>query len=228
MNNSQEINWFEFKQLLDEGADFRFVIDKSSNYRIYALDASILFLCTIPKDEDENKNLDQIDFEDNYMVLALSSLSNKVEVTEQTPFARPDYRTKMDAIPNWITCSPDTATIMDFTLTEERYVTGGEIIFKNAKEGDYITAEVYDGFTGGVIPEPYRATLCEAWPTVAQYVTRRYLVPTIVDGYGVLALDTYPLNAKISQYLQLRVTYHSTDELGDRRVTVNYNLTKKL
>jgi len=152
----------------------------------------------------------------------------QVKVTEQPPFAQPTFRTKMDAIPNWVTCPSNTPTIMDFTLLAERYVTGGEIIFKNAKEGDYITACVYDGYNGGVIPEPYRDALCEAWPIVATYVEKRYLVPTITDGFGVLALDTYPLNAKISQYLQLRVTYHSSAEAGDRKVTVNYNLTQKL
>jgi hypothetical protein len=151
-----------------------------------------------------------------------------VKVTETPPFSKPDYRTKRDATTDWVTCPSNQATTIDFLMLEERFATGGEMIFKNAKQGDYITAEVYDGHNGGIIPEPYRAALCENWPTVAKYVPKKWIIPTETDKYGSFEIDTYPLNAKISAGLILRVTYHASNISGDREVAMNYHLTKKL
>jgi len=215
----QECNWEFFKQFItDTELPWLYVNGNDESYTAFVSSSNITIKCYIAPN-----SIEKTEFEASY-----KTFGNKSTLSQPSPFAKPSFRTKMDAILNWVTCSSDSVTDLDFTLMNERYVTGGEIIFKNAKEGDYITACVYDGFNGGVIPEAYRASLCEAWPIVATYVEKRYLVPTTVDGYGILALDTYPLNAKISQYLQLRVTYHSTSEVGDRRVTVNYNLTQKL
>jgi hypothetical protein len=158
----------------------------------------------------------------------------EVTITEQPPFAKPDYRTKRDAISDWQTIIPSENKVIDFLLAEERYVTGGEIIFKNAKEGDYISAEVYD--VSGLIPDipygntglSYRQALCEDWPVVAKYIVKKWIIPTEVDKYGSFTIDTYPLNAKISQGLCLRVTYHASAETGDRKCVVNYYLTQKL
>lgn len=151
---------------------------------------------------------------------------NKVEVTSTPPFAEPLYRTKRDGTSQWHTCPSNTATIIDYQLTAERYVTGGEIIFKNAKEGDYITAQIYD--KDSIIPSPYRAALCENWPDVATYLIKKWLKPTETDKYDSFMIDTYPLNAKISAGLYLRVTYHASTEASDRKIAVNYHLTKKL
>ena len=230
MDNNIKLEWFEFKQMLDSGTAFKYVTDSKDNYKLYALNGTMIFTCEIPKDPAESRNSDQIDFEDNYSSNALANLSSAVEVKERAPFAKPDYRTKMNATSAWQNFDhtiTDSKKVIDFELTAERYVTGGEILFKNSKEGDYITAEVHD--VNGVIPEAYRAALCEAHPTVAQYVEKRWLVPTEVDKYGKLAIDTYPLNAKISAGLFLRITYHvNASETGTRKCAVNYNLTKKL
>ena len=152
--------------------------------------------------------------------------SREVSVKELVPFATPEYRTKRDAAPSWVTCPPDTVTPIDLRITEDRYISGGELIFKNAKEGDYISACIYDA--DSVIPENYRAQLCEAWPVVATYIIKEFLKPTSLDGFGNTVCDTYPLNAKITQGLYLRVDYHATQEAGDRRAVVNYHLTNKL
>ena len=162
-----------------------------------------------------------------------------VSITEQPPFAKPDFRTKMDSTTAWESFDETVAggsKILDFELLEEKYVTGGEIIFKDAKEGDYISAEVYD--TNSTIPDieyppaaplTYRQALCEAWPSVSKYVLKRWIKPTEAGGYGVMAIDTYPLNAKITAGLFLRVTYHvNASVAGTRKVAINYNLTKKL
>lgn len=146
----------------------------------------------------------------------------EVKVLETVPFAKPDYRTKRDATDEWVTVEPSEIVNIDFYLTEERYVTGGEIIFLNAKKGDWLSAEVTD--VDSVIPAPYRAALCESHPTVAKYLIKKWLKP----GDGSFTIDTYPLNAKITAGLYLRVTYHATADTGDRDVAINYHLTKKL
>lgn len=143
---------------------------------------------------------------------------------EPQPFAQPTYRTKRDATPTWVDCPENADTPVDFLMAQERYVSGGGIIIKDAKEGDWISAEVMD--VNGVIPVPYRAALCEAHPIVAQYIPRRWIVPQ--DGYREFEIDTYPLNAKISAGLVLRITYHSSAIAGVRKIAVNYHLTKKL
>lgn len=155
---------------------------------------------------------------------ALVENASHIIIDEQPPFAKPDYRTKRDATTSWTSLIEDENKVVDFQLTTERYVTGGEIIYKDAKEGDYISAEVYD--TDSVIPEPYRTVLCEEHPSVAKYVVKKWLKPC--TGYDSFTIDTYPLNAKISTGLYLRVTYHSSSETGTRKVAINYHLSQKL
>jgi hypothetical protein len=159
--------------------------------------------------------------------VAITVVPESVAIISQpdpVPFAQPTYRTKRDGSAAWKTCAENTTTNDDFLLSAERYVSGGDIFYKDAKEGDYLTAEVRD--IDGVIPEAYRAALCEAHPTVATYVVKAWVLP--ITGYGKISVDTYPLNAKISAGLYLRVSYHATSEAGDRKMVVNYHLTKKL
>lgn len=146
----------------------------------------------------------------------------QVAVLEQTPFAKPDFRTKRDATPSVVTVEPGSFATLDLVLTEERYVSGGEIIYRNAELGDYVTAEIVDSL--GVIPAPYRAALCEAWPTVAKYVEKSWIDPQRSSR----TVDTYPLNAKIPAGLCLRVTYIAVNLGATRSVVANYHLTKKL
>lgn len=149
---------------------------------------------------------------------------------ESLPFALPTYRTKRDAT-NILTVNPGTSNVMDYLVTEERYVSGGELITENAEFGDYISASVHD--TDSVIPAPYRAALCEAWPIVATYVIKRYVsvrTPGSIQAGSVTenTINTFPLNAKITAGLHLRFTYFATNTGLDRRIVINYHLTKKL
>ena len=162
-----------------------------------------------------------------HVPVALVIVPETVQLTslpEPQPFAQPTYRTKRDATPTWMDCLAEADTPLDFMLTQERYVSGGDILIKDAKEGDWLSAEVMD--VNNVIPAPYRAALCEAHPVVASYITKMWVEPK--DGYKMLTIDTYPLNAKISAGLFLRVTYHSSAVAGTRKIAVNYHLTKKL
>jgi hypothetical protein len=159
-----------------------------------------------------------------------SNIPTSVEISayevEPPPFAQPTYRTKKDATASKVTVAPGESESADFLLTAERYVSGGTLIVKNGGFEDYVTAEVYD--TDGVIPSPYRATLCENWPTVALYIVKSWLE---YEGntYTAHRIDTRPLNAKITAGLYLRVTYYAANDSGsNREVLINYDLTKKL
>jgi hypothetical protein len=151
---------------------------------------------------------------------------------EPEPFAKPSFRTKRNKTAAWQTITEGQTVDLDFLLTEERYVSGGEIIYKGAKEGDYVKASVMDVFNGGVIPAPYRPAnvgICENWPLVNEYINGEWIVPNNTnEEYKSKIINTYPLNAKITPYLVLRVTYTASAEAGERHVAVNYHLTKKL
>lgn len=146
-----------------------------------------------------------------------------VSITSQIPFAEPTHRTKFNATADTVVVVPGEESFIDFKiLCTSAAAWGGCIIYKNAEFGDHVTAEVYD--LDGIIPEAYRAATCEAWPSVAKYLVRAWVNPIA----GQLSVDSRPLSAKISQGLYLRVTYHATEEGIDRKVAVNYFLTKKL
>lgn len=141
------------------------------------------------------------------------------------PFATPSYRTKRNATASLVSVVPSNMSVIDFIMPFERYVTGGAIIIKNAEIGDYITASVFDG--ASIVPEAYRAALCENWPVIAEYIEKEWI--KIGNGsYTFHEINTYPLNAKITQGLYLRVNYHACAEGMNRIVACNYNLTKKL
>jgi len=150
---------------------------------------------------------------------------------DPAPFAIPSYRTKRDAISDLISIEKNTVGDIDFKLTAERYVSGGDIIIENAEIGDYVIAMVED--IDGVIPSPYRAALCEAWPIVATYISKAFVtvkVPGSIQAGSITTqiIDTYPLNAKISAGLYLCIEYHAIDSGLTRRIGINYHLTKKL
>jgi len=144
---------------------------------------------------------------------------------DNNPFAVPTYRTKYNATTSWVDVEVNSQAVNDFHMTAERYVAGGELLIKGAQEGDYVTAEVTD--IDGVIPSPYRAALCENFPTVACYIERWWICPSASD-YSTVELDTSPLNAKISAGLYLRLTYFAANSGNTRRMAINYRLTKKL
>jgi hypothetical protein len=146
---------------------------------------------------------------------------------EPEPFAKPSFRTKRDKTTAWQTVTAGQTVDLDYTMAAERYVSGGEIIYSGAKKGDYVKASVMD--PNGVIPAPYRAALCENHPLVNEYINGEWIVPNNTgQDFRSKIIDTYPLNAKITPGLVLRVSYTASAEEGDREVAVNYHLTKKL
>jgi hypothetical protein len=156
---------------------------------------------------------------------------NIVSAPEPEPFAIPLYRTKRNATASILTIEPSNTQIIDFKLTAERYVSGGSLVIENAEFGDYCSAEIVD--LDGNIPEQYRDSLCENYPVVAVYIEKEFIkvnTPGSVQNgsISIHEIDTYPLNAKITQGLYLRVTYIAVNSGINRRVAVNYSLSKKM
>jgi hypothetical protein len=130
-----------------------------------------------------------------------------------------------------LTIAKNTSQTSDFLLTAERYTAGGRLLVENAELGDTVTASVYD--VDSVIPAPYRAALCEAWPLVASYIEDEWMnvgVPGSITAGSISTVEimTAPLAAKITAGLYLRLTYNAVNSGLDRRLGVNYYLYKKL
>lgn len=213
-----KLSWNDFKTLVNNKSLLIQCDDRESSYRLSALDGLFRYECSFLKSSPANS--DQIDFETYYK----SKVNQKIGLGESQPFSIPAYRTKLNAIDSIKTVPINTSLDIDFKLTEERYVTGGALIIENAEMGDYFTAEVMD--LDGIIPAPYRPYICENYPSIAKYVEKSFV--EIKGQYTTLKIDTYPLNAKISANLYLRLTYFAINAGVNRNIALNYNLTKKL
>lgn len=220
----KSVQWATMKAFLDARDVSPQYLEDNNFYYIVAADGFFEIETAIAKDGSEAA--DQADFENNYKSGANQTPVTYTEttITETPPFATPSYRTKHDATPSITSVTANDHVHIDFQLTAERYVSGGCLVVKNAQFGDYVTAEVYD--KDSVIPEAYRAALCESWPVVALYTIKEWV--RYQGDYTVHEIDTTPLNAKITAGLYLRVTYYAVDAGSTREILINYNLTKKL
>ena len=191
---------------------------------IYGSAVTIYFKAPLSNDEEIVLN----NIISDHTGLPLPSDEPSIKITSMpspSPFATPTFRTKRNATESTIEILPGGAESIDFLLTVERYVSGGALLIQNGEFGDYITAEVHDPLE--VIPVAYRAALCENWPTIATYIEKEFV--EIRDGvHCIHKIDTYPLNAKITAGLCLRITYHAINSGNTRKICANYNLTKKL
>ena len=152
----------------------------------------------------------------------LENATKNVNVVGSPPFAEPSFRTKRNRTSTLATIPPGQTVNIDYYITSERYVHGGAVVYSNAVLGDTVTAEIMD--LDGIIPEPYRPALCEAWPSVSKYIEGEW----VPEGNGRHEINTYPLSAKISAGLYLRLTYTAVNSGSDRKMGINYYLTKKL
>lgn len=208
-------DWTNLKNLYNAKKISPQYVEDASAYYIHLFDGPAAFSCIIKKTDPANA--DQLEFETSYKAICNGRL------VDPMPFANPTYRTKRSKTADLVTIAPGATVNIDFQLTEERYIHGGSIVYDGAELGDYITACVYD--KDGVIPVPYRIPLCEAWPVVGEYIPGEWIDP---QG-SRLEINTYPLNAKITAGLYLRITYYAAGGgLVPRKVGINYFLTKKL
>lgn len=199
--------------------------EDAEGYLVYGYDGPEVYICRIYSDKvPAHVQLDQAlndswkeDFEANY-----APRSNKtIDISRNNPFAEPVFRTKFNATDSIIECAPGEIVNIDFPIAQEVYISGGLLLSKNQELGDHVVGEVID--KDGIIPEEYRAALCESWPTVSRYIEKLWVSPT-----GKSEMDTYPLNAKIAQGLYLRISYHASNEGVARKIAMNYYLTKRL
>jgi hypothetical protein len=226
---ASQINLIQLDQEIRANSSITIALDN-----IQHIDSTLTVVMRDPLTTSEETELDNT--VNNHVVDPLIGRENEIVVTEAhlDPFALPLYRTKRNATPSVQTVGQNTTQTIDFQMTSEQYVSGGVLIVKNGRLGDYVTAEVYD--KDSVIPSAYRAALCENWPTVASYIIKEFIevshdkdVTQDVDAYVDKHLvDTYPLNAKITAGLYLRMTYHTADKANTRTFAVNYRLTTKL
>lgn len=187
----------------------------------------------VAKSSDELNDISDISEAINFLKNLTPQQVKVISQSESEPFAKPSFRTKRNATSSKVTCSVSGTQVIDFDLTEERYVVGGGLLVVNPEPGDYLTAEIMDNVSSipdipypGVSGMTYRDVLCEDWPMVARYIEKEW-VPAISNKI-YHEINTYPLNARITANLDLRVTYHATNVGVDRDIYVNYNLSKKL
>jgi hypothetical protein len=113
-----------------------------------------------------------------------------------------------------VTATKTSTTDHDFKVTgSATWLTGGEIIYKNAVWGDYIEAQVID--IDNVLGLGVNTVL-------KQYITKKYLHPDLkrID----LTLD---YAGKIPQNTYLRLKYHSVGTTNDVDFCINYHLHKE-
>lgn len=219
--NQLTVGWADIKSFLtDRGLPAQWVIANNC-YHIFGIDGGFSLGCIIPMDG----SADQIDFETNFKTSGNKSVATSVDITSQPPFAEPLYRTKRSRTAALSVIPAGQSAAIDFMLTKDLYISGGCVVATGAQIGDYVTAEVYD--KNSVIPAPYRAVLCESWPSVARYIDGEW-VQANPSGVTVHDINTYPLNAKLTAGLWLRLTYFASATGSDRTVGVNYYLTQKL
>lgn len=205
-------------------ASGQYTIDPA-NYSLFARSDDVITKLAV---EDLTYNDGSVDLSTIDALLHLSGFfPSHIDATvdKTPPFAEPLYRTKLDATDDVVACPINDVTTIEYKMLSEKYVSGGCMIIENAEFGDYISADVYD--KDGVIPEAYRAALCEAWPIVSTYVIKQF-VETIGGTLTKHRIDTKPLNAKITQNLYLRISYSAINSGAARGVAINYDLTKKL
>jgi hypothetical protein len=213
----KQVNWTDLKAFANaRGLSIQWVdLPGSGGYWLAAFDGPFEMECTLDKGTQAD---DVTDFETNYKALGNQKLGDPIA------FAKATHRTKLYATSAPVDCAADGATVIDYVLAQELWMYGGEIIVEGAKFGDWVSAEIYD--VNSIIPEPYRPALCEAWPSVATYIIKRFIRPEA--NSSVIAIDTRPLIAKVTAGLALRVTYNATSETGTRKVVINYFSAKKL
>lgn len=131
--------------------------------------------------------------------------------------AVPDLRNKLDYNEEGVigTATKDSTTDHDMKITDDNiFITGGEILFKDAEWGDYIVAQVVDkdnvlGGGAGVV--------------LNEYIHKRYVHPDLKrSAVNIDYAGNVPKN------LYLRIKYTSVGTTNDVKVAINYHLHKVL
>lgn len=225
---NREMTWTQFKSF-KTAKNFNIQYEsENGRYIIYGYDSPEVYVSYIYQSEvpesvlvrysQEQNDADKADFLANY-----APTSNKI-INPVQPFAEPTHRMRLVAIDSIIDAPANDTTTIEYQLASELYTNGGELIIQNAEFGDYVEVMFYD--KDGVIPAPYRAALCEAWPVVATYILKQFVFPT--GTYSKVVFDTKPLIAKVTAGLYVKTVYHAVNTGSTRKLAQNYYFLRKL
>lgn len=189
-----QVQWNILKELaLSKKVGFDH-IEEDTRHKVSICDNNLnAFFCFINKSDP--RNADQVDFEDNYLSTVNQPCITKSELL---PFSNANgFRFRGASFKG--TCSTGVITDIDFKLTEERWINGGQAIIDNIGNDDTITFQVID--KDNIFGLGANTVLDE-------FITDFYM-PT--KGDLDISLD-YP--AKIIAGLYLRLKYTSTHPDG--------------
>lgn len=174
----RDLPWSEIKRLVDEKAlVLQWVRPISGEYFVYVADGPVTFWHTLL-----SGNADYTEFEASYKTATSRRVAN-------TPTALPnpeDYRFRGTATA-WTECPAGQTTDIDITpsATEDRWVSGGFVVHKDANPGDTVGFKVVHPQVGPV------ETYVPSW--------------IVTPGTGSQKIEVYP--ARIPAGLILRVSY---------------------
>lgn len=174
-----QTTWAEIKRLATQKVLPIQWTESDNSYHIAIVDGPFILTCIISAGSLE---ADTVDFETNHKGITARRVS-----TAQTALTNPeDYRFRGTATA-WTECAAGTTTDIDITpsATEDRWVSGGFVIHKDANPGDTVSFKVVHPLVGVV------ETYVPSW--------------LVTPGTGQQHIEVYP--ARIPAGLILRVSY---------------------
>jgi hypothetical protein len=201
-----ELKWSDFKNFSTSRAVTGHYFTIGDNYQLFCIDSPIQVSCIIPTDPT---NADTIDFETNFKSSwnKKNSDSDGYQITRQRAFSNSDgFRFRGASFSG--TATAGTVTNIDYKLTEERYINGGQLILKDHVTGDKFTFQVIDidnvmGYGANVVLD--------------QFITDFYVSGQAETQAGLNL--AYPAKIPANLYLRLKIT-----STGETNIAVRCNL----
>lgn len=196
--------WVNFKTLVLTNKSLRLQYKEANDgtrYEIWAKDADDTYVVRITKEGTAPDPSDQKDFEDNYKTNA-----NKAESYIQSTFSLGEYRFRGHGASG--TCTAGSTSTVDYTMTESRVLSGGEVVMTGAEIFDWVKFQVVAANGTTVLDE---------------YVEKWYINPT--SGSGAISMR-YAGEVQINWIL--RIIYNADAAGSTRSFGVNYFLHKPI
>lgn len=207
---SFKVPWQSLKTLITaKGIYPQFVEDDENIYVLYS-DSGFQIQSIIPKISE-----DADEFDATYRALSNQPIRGPQLVN--TTFVP-----RFQASDSVVSCTTGVETDVDYKVTEDFNIYGGEIIVEDARIGDYFRVYVYD--VDSIIPEADRATQAVDWPIVAEIVEKRYIRPEATSS--IISVDIREILSPIAANLYIRVAYFATAVASTRKMVINYFLAK--
>lgn len=190
------VNWTNLKSFVTSRSLSIQWIEDSSKYYLKAFDGAFSLDCELSKSPSDTTDLD--DFEANFKPYGNKPIGAR-------PFADAyGFRARFKGVD--FTATAGQVSNLDYTLSEERWIDGVDLIQNGAAIGDYVKFQVVHPVYG-VLDE-----FGDSW----------FIDPSKGEQNPVIL--SYP--AKIPAGLKIRVAYHSGGQ-ADVWLAVNLRLHKK-